>query len=105
MRYLFAMFFPPYFVLYYRGWPQAWINAVFCLIAFPMLFLVGFGILIWMLCVFHAWRAIAEGERDKKEDKRRAKEMKMLAETIAAAQPKVILAQPGDLAPQVKRLR
>lgn len=86
MQYLFAILLPSLFVLWHRGASQALVNVLGCVLAIPLAFAGGVGIILWGLCVLHAWFAIAGGQREAREKKQREKEMDLLAAKIVAAQ-------------------
>lgn len=52
--YLIAFFLPPLYFLLRRKWLGFVINLVMFLIAIPLFFVFGLGIVFWMIAVVHA---------------------------------------------------
>jgi uncharacterized membrane protein YqaE (UPF0057 family) len=54
MRYIVALFVPPLAIAMCKRWGHFVFNLVFFLASFPMIFVLGSGILMWILCIVHA---------------------------------------------------
>ena len=54
MRYVFALILPPLGVAMCRRWGHFTFNLILWIASFPMIAVLGIGILMWLFCIIHA---------------------------------------------------
>lgn len=69
MRYILAFVAPPFAILLCRKPFQFVLNLIFWLVSIPMLFLVGFGTIIWLICTLHALIVCLTSLADRRVDR------------------------------------
>jgi hypothetical protein len=69
MRYILAFLAPPFAVLLCRRPVQFVANLIFWLVSIPMLFFLGVGIFVWLICSIHALIVCATSSADRRVDR------------------------------------
>jgi hypothetical protein len=67
LKYLVAIILPPVALLMVGKIFQFVLNLIFCIISLPLMVMFGVGIIIWLLCIAHAFLACVEHDREKHE--------------------------------------
>ena len=84
MRYVLAIVLPPFAILGCGKPFQFLLNLVFWLLSLPLLFFLGIGIFVWLLCTVHAVVVCTMRDRNKQMDR-----------LVAAIQSRPVSAPPG----------
>jgi hypothetical protein len=66
MRYLVSFVVPPLGILMCKRWGHAIVNLIFWLASFPLLFFMGIGVVVWLLCIAHALAVCRMSSVDKR---------------------------------------
>jgi hypothetical protein len=69
VRYLFAVIVPPLGILMCKRYGHFALNLIFWLASLPLLFFMGFGIVVWLICVIHAISVCKVSSIDKRLDR------------------------------------
>jgi uncharacterized membrane protein YqaE (UPF0057 family) len=66
MRYIIAIFVPPLAILLCGRWVHFVVNLILWLLSFPLLFFMGIGIFVWLLCAAYAIAICRTASMDKR---------------------------------------
>lgn len=69
MRYLLAIFLPPLAVLVCKKPLQFVVNLLIWLVSLPLLFFMGVGVFIWLLCSVHALIVCSNTTADRRVER------------------------------------
>jgi hypothetical protein len=69
MRYLFAFLLPPLAIAMCKRWGHFVVNLLFFIASFPMIFVLGIGLVMWLLCIVHALIVCRMSSVDKRVDR------------------------------------
>jgi hypothetical protein len=66
MRYIIAILVPPLAILLCGRWVHFVVNLILWLLSFPLLFFMGIGIFVWLLCAAYAIAICRTASMDKR---------------------------------------